>query len=116
VTADGMTLRGQGWALEGCKRVELRGKSPFGLLRKEPAPAATLAVAGQAPRELKAALAHRGDDYCITLELPEGRLPGEAPVELRLTFDTYFEPKDHGWQNDPRHLVILKPESTVLVR
>ncbi len=116
VTADGMTLKGPGWALGGCKRVELRGKTPFCLLRKEPAPAATLVVPGQEPRPLKAALAHQGDDYCITLELPGGPVPEEAPVEVRLTFDTYFEPKDHGWHNDPRHLVILKPERTVLVR
>ena len=70
---------------------------------------------GRPPRPLKAALTHQGDDYCITLELPRVELPEETPVEVRLTFDTYFEPKDHGWQNDPRRLVILKPESTVLV-
>jgi hypothetical protein len=115
VTADGMTLKGPGWALGGCKRVELRGKTPFCVFRKEPAPSATLAVPGRRPRPLKAALTHQGDDYCITLELPRLPLPADAPVEVRLTFDTYFEPKDQGWQGDPRHLVILKPESTVLV-
>jgi hypothetical protein len=115
VTADGVTLKAPGWALRGCKRVELRGKTPFGLLKKEPAPAATLAVGGKAPRPLKAALTHKGDDYCITLELPDRPPPEGAKVEMRLTFDTYFEPKEHGWVGDPRHLVILKPESTRLV-
>jgi hypothetical protein len=116
VTADGMTLKAPGWALRDCKRLELCGKTPFCLLRKQPTPTATLAVPGRPPRPVKAALTHEGDDYRITLQLPKGPLPEDDEVALRLTFDTYFEPKDHGWANDPRRLVILKPERTRLVR
>ena len=102
--------------MRGCKRVEFAARRRSACSRRKPAPAATLAVGGKAPRPLKGgALTHKGDDYCITLELPDRPPPEGVQVEMRLTFDTYFEPKEHGWVGDPRHLVILKPESARLV-
>jgi hypothetical protein len=116
VTPDGLTLKGSGWALRDCKRVELRGKTPFCVLPNGLTPLATLAVGGRRPRPLKAEMTHQGDYYCITLEMPRAPLPEQDEVTVRLTFDKYWEPKDHGWPNDHRRLVILKPESTRLVR
>ena len=54
--------------------------------------------------------------YVLDFRVPRRLLAGDAPVELRVTFDTHFVPKQLGMNEDTRELVVWGPGQIELHR
>jgi hypothetical protein len=85
---------------------------------KLPGVRAKLAIPTQPERAVPASLVAEGDEYVLTVHLdPLHDFPkrGNYLAEVRLSFDTWFVPKDLGLGGDTRALVMPTPHSLDLL-
>jgi hypothetical protein len=117
VTSKGLTVTGSTRLIRERPRIEIRGKTNFAYLSKIPAVSAKLRRPDQAPKEVSSSfqrVSPSGEDYRIILDLESADLDGDVPLQVDVSFDTYFVPKDVGLSSDTRHLVVMAPRDIVL--
>src|SRR5262249_17257154 len=71
-------------------------------------------AAGSLGGAMPSSLSPEGDDYVLEVTLAPRGLPEHGPVEVRLSFDRWFVPKELGLNEDTRQLVIPAPHSLSL--
>jgi hypothetical protein len=119
ITSDGLTITGPGVFFQKSSAIELNGKTNFDYLDKVPGVSASLLIPDQTPKIIPAniqRLSTSGGDYRITVNIDPSDIPGDAPVKIHLSFDSYFIPKDIGLSEDTRKLVIKAPDEVRTLR
>jgi hypothetical protein len=117
VTSKGLTLTGPSIILRARPRIELRGKTNFAYLSKIPTVRAELRRPDATPKVVSASfqrLSGAGEEYRIIVDLESADVAGDVPLQIDLTFDTSFVPKDVGLSPDTNRLVVMAPRSIVL--
>lgn len=66
-------------------------------------------LTGPEPRNLPALVSPITANYTIVIDLKGPTLPSDGLVDIALTFDRFFVPKERGINSDPRQLVIMTP-------
>jgi hypothetical protein len=119
ITSEGLTLLGSTAILRARPLVELRGRTNFSYLGRLPAVSAEMLLPNRVGKETKATLRRSSDstdEYRIALEVDPRDLSDETALQIHLSFDAYFVPKDLGINADTRRLVIRTPDEILLQR
>ena len=114
VTSKGLTLTGPGALLTKASAVELHGVIDLNLLGSVPNPKAALKSRSDW-ETLPVAFQVEGQEYRLRLTLPAGHALQEK-VEIQLQFDRFFVPRDLGFGNDTRQLVVYTPSEIKVMR
>jgi hypothetical protein len=109
LTSAGATVIAPAITFKSHRYIVLQGRTIFpdqigGKLRVS---ARLLAVDG--PQSLPAMVSPITATYTIILDLKGQTLPSDGLVDIALSFDRYFVPKERGINADPRQLVIMTP-------
>jgi hypothetical protein len=83
---------------------------------KLPGVKASVVVPARPPTPTTSTLVAEKGDYVLTVTLDPRTLPREGGVEVHLTFDSWFVPKQLGLGEDPRQLVLPTPHSLRLLQ
>lgn len=112
ILSSGATIRTNAAFLRRAPIFMLEGNTEFGLLPRQPkAEAALLGDDQQVVEHLPVTLKSEGSRYRISIDGRSALRSSQDPVEVRLTFDTYFVPKLIGVNEDTRELTIRAPTS-----
>jgi hypothetical protein len=115
ITSNGITLHHLGKVFQARPNIELRGKTNFSLLDKIPEIQAQIVQSDRNIKSIPVTIKVTGNNYLITLHLDPKDIDGDKAVQIHLSFDTYFVPKDRGVSEDTRHLVIRGPQEIMLL-
>ena len=114
IARDGARITGLALVLRQRPNIELRGKNAQAFIGRTPQVRAKLRIGHEAPIDVPAELSEQGDDYRLALRLDPNRLPGDGPVEINLSFDAWFTPRQLNGSNDERQLVMRLPTGGTL--
>ncbi len=113
--SSGITIRTKAAYLRCAPIFILEGDTNFGWLPCLPKPKAELLADDQQVLEtLPTALKRDGSRYSISIDGRSALAWNRDPVQVRLTFDTYFVPKLLGINDDTRELVIMAPTAITM--
>jgi hypothetical protein len=121
ISGDGLTLTADAATLRARPEIELRGEAvfqaPLGTFHDAEIPGATarwldtMDTGKSIPLEIR----KEGKEYRMRLSLRTDEIP-DAPVpRIRLSFDASFVPREKGYNDDPRHLVLPMPDKVSLL-
>jgi hypothetical protein len=119
ITGKGLDLRGVAQVLRERPTIEISGLTNFAYLSKVPTVTAELLLGKKAIKPIPATLersARNANAYIIRLHLNPNDLQDDLPVQLHLSFDTYFVPNELGLNSDLRRLVMRVPTKIALMR
>jgi len=116
ITSDGFVLEGLGQWVRLRPKIELKGPATlFDRLGNRLAVRAQLYVTGQHPIEAPASITVSGGEYTLSIKLSPTEIPADTDVQVRVSFDRYFVPKELGLNSDTRRLVISVPDQIRLL-
>jgi hypothetical protein len=115
VTSRGLDLTSPVEFLRNRKAILLEGNINLRLLGKVPQVRVTAQVRGKVS-QLSASLEVEGDRYRIRIPVDPGLLPEGSPVRFTLRFDSSFNPKALGVNEDDRDLVVFAPDLVTMLR
>jgi hypothetical protein len=100
--------------------IELRGKIEASCFKSPPHVVARLRAADEPPHDVPAhdvpaQLQYDGNDYRLSLRLDPAMLPEDGPVEIDLSFDSGFVPRQVSGAADDRELVMRLPSDGALL-
>jgi hypothetical protein len=107
-TSSGITIDASRKDLQRFPKIRLLGSANYSWLPKTPTVSATIENEGTSV-PLPATFQRTGATYEIDIDTAGTTLPSTDPVSVRLNFDTFFVPKDHGLNTDTRQLVVPAP-------
>jgi hypothetical protein len=115
--AQGASLRLIPGELKPGQIVVLRGPDTYrSFLPKTTAVSAVAMSPGYGSLPIAATFHHSGSEYEIDLDPSPLLFLGDKRVDIAITFDHAFVPKDRGINADTRHLVVLAPTGVQLIR
>jgi hypothetical protein len=121
ILSDGLILKGDAVTMRARPEIELRGEamfqSPVGTYHSAEIPgvAAHWSDATGSGKPIQAEIRKEGKDYRIRLSLRSNEIPEVPTPHIQISFDRSFVPRDKGYNDDPRHLVLPMPERISLL-
>ena len=114
LTSAGATIRAPALALKSRHHIVLEGQTILsdqigGKLRV----VARLLTAAE-PHDLPTQVSPITANYRIVIDLEGQSLPSEGWVDIALSFDRYFVPRERGINGDGRQLVIMTPTNVLI--
>jgi hypothetical protein len=115
ITSHGLSIEAATPVLERFPMIRLSGPADYKSLLKMPAVEATIAEEGSS-QTAPATFERAGNNYEIVIDTSKIRFPATDTVEIQLSFNSFFVPKNKGTRHDDRELVVQAPSLVQLVR
>jgi hypothetical protein len=117
ITSSGVVVRGPGELLLEHPTIELSGHTIlFEHFGNSLHVRAQLMTSGQSAKEVPATITPPGPEYSLVIHLDKSDIRTDQEVRVKVLFDKYVVPKEVGFNDDPRQLVIMTPTQVRAIR